>query len=223
MPLGSDRPLADVRQLPLNWRQQRLGGRASAATRHSRLLSNPVVRKRRIVYSTRPISNYYDHLSDLERSTLMKDQYLKTLRGRANNLAATRVALSEIRSTSNPSRFPSLIKSLRRACPKFVSRHCVSGKPSFSDLGWDGHLEPLDLKEEVTFASLWLSPYAVQINSFRNEALVIQALVIDGELSRALERVNDCITAHGWSFWLAEMKYGLVQLVKGDSGRHAIN
>lgn len=154
--------------------------------------------------------------------TSMKDHYLKKLRGRANDLSATRIALSELRSRSSPSQFPGLIKSLRRACPKFVSRHCVNGKPSFSELGWDGHLEPLTFKDELAFASAWLSPYAVQIKSFRDEVLEIQALVLDGELPTALDRVRKNISLHGWSFWLAEIQYALVQLVNGDAGRQAM-
>jgi hypothetical protein len=153
----------------------------------------------------------------------MKDQYLKALRGKANNLIATRIALDDLRSKISPSQFPCLIASLRRACPKFVRRHCVRGKLSFSELGWDGHLEPLAIKDELTFASLWLSPYADEINSFRDETLEIQALILGGRLKRALERINENINIHGWSIWLAEMRFALVQLVDGDSERQAMN
>lgn len=153
----------------------------------------------------------------------MTANYLAILRGKAKDPIVTRDALSELRSRTAASHFPALIRAVRRACPKFVTRHCVIGKPSFSDLGWDASLKPIPVKDEIAFAQAWLSPYASQINSFRELSLRAQQLVLEGEMVQALELIEESITRYGWSFWLAEMKYGLVQLVHGDAGRQAMN
>lgn len=135
--------------------------------------------------------------------------------------AATRV-LSQLRKSRPPHEYPAILSAFRTAAPKASRSLFALGPSSTSELVWIREaLEPLSLVNELLWAEYWLAGHSARINVFRRLALQLQTLLLAGDLSTAVNALDDYVRITGWSLWAVELRAAMLQLAEGATSQRA--
>jgi hypothetical protein len=131
-------------------------------------------------------------------------------------------ALGEIRKSRPPDQYHVILGALRTAAPKTARSLFALGTRSPSDLIWArAPLELVAIEHEFLWAEHWLAPHSVKINVFRQVSLQLQTLIFAGNLSAAIQTLDEYVRAVGWSFWAVELRAALLQVAEGTASQRA--
>lgn len=132
----------------------------------------------------------------------------------SRNEAGALVAISEARRTVAPESYSEVMRVLGTIVPRFKA--IFHRRPSlYRDLLYSPRFNPLTLLKELAWAEVWLRGATSPLNEFLAVQRELQRLFAAGELDRMSATIEDFIKEHGWSFWAVELKYALLQQLKG--------
>ncbi len=131
-------------------------------------------------------------------------------------------ALNEIRKT-HPSNYYSDLQSFRRIAILDTAKLFRLGSSEIGHLLWSyPPLTPISLKNELAWASAWLSGQATKINAYRCFEKEIQEIILAGEIDTAAANLDIFCVKSGWSLWAIELRLALEQLSKGIEAQKSL-
>ncbi len=149
-----------------------------------------------------------------------------TIRGRlkaAIRSGSAVKALSDLRSSTVASDYPTNVQSFKLVAPIEAAKLLRLGPREFGQLCWAYQpLAPTSLKNELAWASVWLSGQSAKINDYRCFVNELQELVLAGDMDNASTKLDTFCATKGWSLWAVELRLALEQQAKGTDAQKSL-
>jgi len=130
-------------------------------------------------------------------------------------------ALNELRSSA-PSNYRSSVQVFKQIAVLESTKLLSLGPKEFGHLVWHPPLAPISLKNELAWATVWLSGQSANINNYRRFANELQEFVLAETVDIAAAKLDDFCVKSGWSLWAVELRLALEQLTNGTDAQKSL-